>query len=62
MFWTYYKKGQIKMMAVFVSTAIAMFSVALLPQASVNPPNIVDHENGFKCHAQPQTGAYSCYR
>ena len=37
-----------------------MFTVALLQQATVKLPNIIAHEKGFKFHAQPQTGAYSC--
>ena len=43
-------------------TAIVMFTVAMLQQATVKPSNINAHEKGFKCHAQPQTGAYSCWR
>ena len=48
-------------MAVFLSpTAIVMFTVATLQRATIKPPNIISLENGFKFHAQPQTGAYSC--
>ena len=47
-------------MAVFSSpTAIVMFTVAILKQATVKPANIIAQEKGFKFHAQPQTGASS---
>ena len=49
---------------VFSFTAIVMFTVAILEQATlttVKPPNIIAHENDFKFNAQPQTGAYSCF-
>ena len=42
-------------------TAIIMFTVAILQQAMVKPSNIIAHKKDFKLHAQPQTGAYSCY-
>ena len=38
-----------------------MFTVAILQLATVKPPNIITHEKSFQFHAQPQTGAYSCY-
>ena len=41
-------------------TAIVVFTVAILQQTRVKPPNIIAHEKGFKIHAKPQTGAYSC--
>ena len=46
---------------VFLSlTTIVMFRVAILQQASLKAPNIIAHQMGLKCHAQPQlTGAYS---
>ena len=52
------------MMAVFFCGSPGSWSpaaiVAILQQATVKPPNIIAHEKGFKSHAQPQTGAYSC--
>ena len=38
-----------------------MFTVAILQRATVKPTNNLDHEKDFKFHAQPQTGAYSCF-
>ena len=37
-----------------------MFTVAILQQATVKPPNFIANEKASKFHAQPQTGAYSC--
>ena len=48
------------MIVVLSPTAIVMFTVAMLQQATVMPPNIIAHEKGFEFHAQPLTGAYSC--
>ena len=42
------------------SPAAIMFTVAMLQQATVKPPNIIAHEKDFKFHVQAQTGAYSC--
>ena len=43
-------------------TAIVMFSVAILQQATAKPPNIIAHEKSFKFTAQPQTGANSYFK
>ena len=40
-------------------TAIVMFSVAILQEATAKPPNILAHEKSFKFTAPPQTGANS---
>ena len=49
------KECQIKIMA-----PTAMFTVTILQRAKFKPPNIIAHEKGFRFHAQPTTGAYSC--
>ena len=38
-----------------------MFAVPILQRATIEPPNIITHKKGFTFHAQPQTGAYSCW-
>ena len=51
------KEWLIKIMAaVFFLPQPSSFSQSLIFQ----PPNIIAHEKGFKCHSQPKTGAYSC--
>ena len=44
----------------FVSSLAVCVQHPLLQQATVKPPYNITHEMGFKFHAQPQTGAYSC--
>ena len=43
------------------TSSCSVFTVAILQRATVKPPNIIALEKVFKFHAQPQTGAYSCY-
>ena len=42
-------------------TAIIMFTVFILQQATVKPPNIIAHEKGFKFYEQPQTMAHNVF-
>ena len=42
--------------------AIVTFTVTILQQATVKPPNIIVLEKGFTFYAQPQTGAYILVR